>query len=205
MYIRFEKGKLPMTGEDELKLIGKNARFELSLPETGARELVPARNRRRKMARPTGDGWSSPNRPLPFPPPRGNQSGPPRTLCAERPFPAAAPSPSPAQRKRAAPSNWPAAPTRSPSSPTPPTQPPMRSWPQPPPDRSYGASARMREPLSGACGSGRHGSLPMRAGERRRAGARAPSFRAGKRTRPQRDSANSGSAAETSGRSEFPE
>lgn len=41
MYIRFEKGKLPMTGEDELKLIGKNARFELSLPETGARELVP--------------------------------------------------------------------------------------------------------------------------------------------------------------------
>lgn len=194
-----------MTGEDELKLIGKNARFELSLPETGARELVPRGNRRRKNARRLATAGRLRNRPLSFPPPRGKPVRSASNSLRRTAVPCCGSRPSPAQRKKAAPSNWPAAPTRSPSSPTPPTQPPMRSWPQPPPDRSYGASARMREPLSGACGSGRPGSLPMRAGERRRAGARAPSFRAGKRTRPQRDSANSGSAAGTSGRSEFPE
>lgn len=193
-----------MTGEDELKLIGKNARFELSLPETGARELVPrgiAGGRmladwRRLVVSATGRYLFR----------LRAETGPVRfELFAPNGRSLLRLQAEPAQRKKAAPSNWPAAPTRSPSSPTPPTQPPMRSWPQPPPDRSYGASARMREPLSGACGSGRPGSLPMRAGERRRAGARAPSFRAGKRTRPQRDSANSGSAAGTSGRSEFPE
>lgn len=186
MYIRFEKRKLPMTGEDELKLIGKNARFELSLPETRARELVPrgiAGGRmladwRRLVVSATGRYLFR----------LRAETGPvrPRTLCAEQPFPAAAPGRArrrgrklrhrtgprllralrPVRRLRP---NRLCAPGHSR---------PLTVHTAPP----HGCGSPSPAP---AVPAGPALFLCVR-GKRRRAGARAPSFRAGKRTRPQR-------------------